>query len=89
MRYNEFVFQLTPAMIGEAQWRNSGPILGPSRDSQASSNVNCNPELVSNIRPHPNGNRMTIHCNAGSVIIDTVTDFPGFGIVGYHAKSAI
>ena len=55
-------------------------------DSQASCNVICNPALVTNIRPHPDGNRMTIHCNAGSVVIGTVADFPGFGIVWYDAK---
>ena len=55
-------------------------------DSQASCNVLCNLQLVRNVRKHPGGNRMTIHCNAGSMTIDTVADFPGFGMVWFHMK---
>jgi hypothetical protein len=55
-------------------------------DSQASCNVMCNPELVSNIRTAPNGETMTIHCNAGSVVINTIATLAGIGLVWFHPK---
>lgn len=53
-------------------------------DSQATCNIICNPALVKNIRKHPTGNKVTIYCNAGSVIVDTVGDLNGFGMVWFH-----
>ena len=53
-------------------------------DSQATCNIICNPALVNNIRKHPNRNSVTIYCNAGSVIVDTVGDMNGFGMVWFH-----
>ena len=55
-------------------------------DSQASCNVICNRRLVKNIRQHPEGNRMTIHCNAGSMVINTVADLAGYGMVWFNEK---
>ena len=37
-----------------------------------------------NIRAAPGGRQMHIHCNAGTVVCDTIGDLPGFGTVWYH-----
>ena len=55
-------------------------------DSQASCSVICNRKLVTNIRKHPKGNRVTIHCNAGTSCIDTVADLKGYGLVWFDEK---
>ncbi|VEU43169.1 unnamed protein product, partial [Pseudo-nitzschia multistriata] len=53
-------------------------------DSQATCNCICNPRLLRDIREHPDGERIRIHCNAGSVLITKVGDLPGFGRVWYQ-----
>ena len=53
-------------------------------DSQATCNVICNKDLLTDIRKHPNNNNIIIHCNAGNVLIDTVGELRGFGTVWYH-----
>jgi hypothetical protein len=55
-------------------------------DSQASCNVICNAALVKNIRPHPMGKKINIHCNAGCVTIGMVADLDGFGLVWFHPR---
>ena len=55
-------------------------------DSQATCNVICNGNLLNNIRRHPNGEDITIHCNAGTVVVTSVGDLPGFGTVWYHPE---
>jgi hypothetical protein len=54
-------------------------------DSQATCNLICNPALVKNIMKEPNGESITLHCNAGTVVIDTIATLPGFGIVWFYA----
>ena len=53
-------------------------------DSQASVNVICNPEMVSNIRRHPDGRRVEINCNAGKKTLDMIADMNGYGTVWFH-----
>ena len=53
-------------------------------DSQATCNVMCNEELVTGIRDHPDGQQLTIHCNAGQAVVKKVANLPGFGQVWFH-----
>ena len=53
-------------------------------DSQASCNVICNPDLVTDIWLDPDGRQITIHYNAGRVVIKQIATFRGFGTVWFH-----
>jgi hypothetical protein len=53
-------------------------------DSQATCNVICNKNLVTNIREHPDGRQLTIHCNAGQAVVTHIADLRGFGTVWFH-----
>eukprot|EP00536_Pseudo-nitzschia_multiseries_P016322 jgi/Psemu1/45756/gm1.45756_g len=55
-------------------------------DSQATCNVISNCNLLHCIRPHPNGDKVDIHCNAGSVATTMVGELPGFGAVWFLEK---
>jgi hypothetical protein len=54
-------------------------------DSQASCNIICNPDMVCDIMKEPNGESITLHCNAGVMVIDTIATLPGFGTVWFYA----
>ena len=53
-------------------------------DSQASCNIICNQALVNNIQKHPEGRSIRVHCNSGSIILDTVADMRGYGRVWFY-----
>eukprot|EP00536_Pseudo-nitzschia_multiseries_P013228 jgi/Psemu1/34482/gm1.34482_g len=53
-------------------------------DSQATCNCVSNPSLLRDIRIHPEGRKVRIHCNAGVVVVDMIGDLPGFGTVWYQ-----
>eukprot|EP00536_Pseudo-nitzschia_multiseries_P006869 jgi/Psemu1/16328/gm1.16328_g len=40
--------------------------------------------LLKDIRPHPDGSKVRIHCNVGVVIVDMVGELPGFGTVWFQ-----
>lgn len=54
-------------------------------NSQASYNHICNPDLVCNIMKEPNNESITLHCNIGVVMIETIAALPGFGIIWFIA----
>lgn len=54
-------------------------------DSQASCNLIYNPNMVCGIMEEPNNESITLHCNAGVTVIDTISTLPGFGIVWFYA----
>eukprot|EP00536_Pseudo-nitzschia_multiseries_P001602 jgi/Psemu1/3663/gm1.3663_g len=53
-------------------------------DSQATCNCVSNPSLLRDIRVHPEGRKVRIHCNAGVVVVDMIGNLPGFGTVWYQ-----
>ena len=53
-------------------------------DSQATCNVICNKDIVTNIRKHPEQRQLTIHCNAGQAVVTHIADLRGFGTVWFH-----
>ena len=53
-------------------------------DSQASCNIMCNTNLVTNIREHPEGRTIRVHCNSGSVTLGVVADMAGYGTVWFY-----
>jgi hypothetical protein len=55
-------------------------------DSQASCNIITNDKLLSNIRVHPTGKRIKIHCNAGSRLVIQIGELRGFGTVWFQPK---
>ena len=52
-------------------------------DSQASCNIISNPNLLNNIREHPDGRSVVITCNAGTMRTNLVGDMNGFGTVWF------
>lgn len=55
-------------------------------DNQSTCNVFVNAQFLQSIRPAPNNTEMHIHCDAGTIICQTVGDLSGFGTVWYHSK---
>eukprot|EP00536_Pseudo-nitzschia_multiseries_P014537 jgi/Psemu1/39067/gm1.39067_g len=53
-------------------------------NSQATCNCVSNPSLLRDIRIHPEGRKVRIHCNAGVVVVDMIGELSGFGTVWYQ-----
>ena len=52
-------------------------------DSQATCNVITNRKMLSNVRKHPQGKIIHIHCNAGTVTVSEIGTLEGFGPVWF------
>ena len=52
-------------------------------DIQSTVDVVCNSRIVKNIRRFPDGESVTIHCNAGTRKVEMFTDLKNYGTVWF------